>query len=350
MIAKPFVAAAPCSAPLALLLAGLLLAACGGQRHPDSTPAPQAYYRTGFPAGDVSRDLERALDAIKRVQITATYQTFHFDRGDSITAPDIRQDATFRRARERFSSEQVKLGTGTVVRVRGREVTLLTNHHVTRVPDTVVVYHREAQPGGGRRAGRTIESVSLLRQARYLVVGLPENRGLRVLSSDSTHDLALVAVELLAEPEAGTVRPLALPVGDPRRLGWGAFVYVVGYPGGFRMVTRGIVSDPNRGPDAAFLLDGLFNRGISGSPILAVRGTSDALELVGLASSAAAQPEYVLLPEVRELGEEGLLVPYQGSLYLERVDRLQYGITFSVPAPAVVRFLRGAGISLREGG
>lgn len=328
-----------------LVLAGLLITGCGVRTAP-AGPSPQAYYRTSFPERDVSRQLERALDAIKRVQVTATYQTYRFDPADSVSVAEIRSDSTFRRARERYSSNQIKLGTGTVVRVRGREVTMLTNHHVVRVPDTVVVYHREARPGGGRRAGRHVESVSILQRAQYLVVGLPDNRGLRVMARDSTQDLALVAVELLEDPD-GSVNVLNLPTGDPRRLGWGAFVYVAGYPGGFRMITRGIVSDPNRGPDAAFLLDGLFNRGISGGLILAVRGDTDALELVGLATSAAAQTEYVLLPEARELDEEGLLIPYQGTLYLERVSRLQYGITFSVPTSAVVRFLRGAGITLR---
>ena len=332
-------------APLPLVLVALGLCGCGGRSAPGD-PFPQAYYRTGFPARDVSSQLDRALEAIKRLQVTATYETYRFERADSVTVADIRSSATLARASERYSSEQVKLGTGTIVRVRGREVAMLTNDHVVRVPDTVVIHHREARAGGGRSAGRTVESVSILRQTRYLVVGLPEHRPLRVLARDRAHDLALTAIELLQDPDP-TIGALELPTGDPRRLGWGAFVYVAGYPGGFRMVTRGIVSDPNRGPDAAFLLDGLFNRGISGGLILAVRGDTDALELVGLATSAAAQPEYVLLPEVRELDEEGLLVPYQGSLYLERVSRLQYGITFSVPTTAVVRFLQGAGIVLR---
>lgn len=349
MIAKRTMSAPPPRrAPLPLLVACLLIAACGGRPVPGG-PSPQAYYRTGFPERDISSQLERALAAIKRLQVTATYETYRFERADSVTVADIRLESTFARASERYTSNQVKLGTGTVVRVRGREVAMLTNDHVVRVADTVVVHHREARPGGGRSAGQTVESVSILRQTRYMVVGLPEHRTPRVLARDRARDLALVAVELMQDADAA-VRALDLPMGDPRRLGWGAFVYVTGYPGGFRMVTRGIVSDPNRGPDAAFLLDGLFNRGISGGLILAVRGDTDALEVVGLATSAAAQPEYVLLPEVRELDEEGLLVPYQGSLYLERVTRLQYGITFSVPATAVARFLRSAGITLRTAG
>src|SRR5690606_33010818 len=123
--------------------------------------------------------------AVKRVQVTATYQTYRFDAADSVSVADIRLDATFEGARERYSSSQIKLGTGTVVQVRGREVTMLTNHHVVRVPDTVVVYHRERGSGGGRRAGRHVESVSILLRAQYLVLGLLENRGLRVLARDS---------------------------------------------------------------------------------------------------------------------------------------------------------------------
>jgi hypothetical protein len=105
------------------------------------------------------------------------------------------------------------------------------------------------------------------------------------------------------------------------------------------------VSDPGYAGDDGFLLDGLFNRGISGGIILAVRGDTGALEWVGMASSASAASEFMLMPERRDVREEGVLVPYEGRLYLERTARIEYGITFSVPASAISRFLRDGGLA-----
>jgi hypothetical protein len=51
------------------------------------------------------------------------------------------------------------------------------------------------------------------------------------------------------------------------------------------------------------------------------------------------------MPERRDVREEGVLLPYEGRLYLERTARIEYGITFSVPAAAISRFLRDAGMS-----
>jgi hypothetical protein len=86
-------------------------------------------------------------------------------------------------------------------------------------------------------------------------------------------------------------------------------------------------------------VDGLFNRGISGGLILAVRGDTGRLEWVGMASGASAQAEHMLMPEQREIEEAGMLLPYEGRLYIERASRIDYGITFSVPMTAIQRFL-----------
>jgi hypothetical protein len=115
------------------------------------------------------------------------------------------------------------------------------------------------------------------------------------------------------------------------------------------MVTRGIVSEPNRTADHAFLMDGLFNRGISGGLILGVRGDTNELEWVGLAASAAGGAEYRLTPERRLVEEEGLILPYEGPVYLERLARIDYGITFAVPSTAVLRLLRQARVTVAQG-
>jgi hypothetical protein len=308
---------------------------------------PQAYYQTGYPVGDVSRDLERIARAVKQIQIMLEYDVFHFAREAAITEGDVRLKATYAKATDRLSIDHTVRGTAAVLSHRGDRVELITNEHVTRVPDTVIAYFGD--PGEDDRptsSARFVESVAIKRRQTNLVSDLIGVSVFEVVARDSVIDVAVVSAELERDTRVA-LEVLDVPAGDPARLVWGSFVYVLGYPHGVKMVTTGIVSDPNRGRDHQFLLDGLFNRGISGGLILAVRGDTGALEWVGMARAAAAQRELILSPERRRLTEEGLSLPYEGKLYIEEVSRIIYGVTFSVPMTAIARFLRTTGRSPR---
>lgn len=301
---------------------------------------PQAYYQTGYPVQDVSRDIERIARSLKQTQVMVAYDVFRFDLADAITETDIRIRATYARATEKLSTEHTVRGTAAIYSRRGNRVQLITNDHVTRVPDTVIVYYGEQDEARRvSRAPRYVESVAIKTLQMNLVSDLADVAFFQIIARDSALDIALLAVDLEGQPR-GAIEPLNVPAGDPSKLVWGSFVYVLGFPQGFKMVTRGIVSDPNRGRDNSFLLDGLFNRGISGGLILAVRGDTGALEWVGMARSASAHTELVLSPERRRLNDEGLSLPYEGRLYIEQVTRIDYGVTFSVSMTAIQRFLR----------
>lgn len=335
------------SALLLTVPAVLLASGSCSPRYVVTDAGPQAYYRTGFPIHDTSAELERILRSVKRTQVTGYYQTFRFALADSVTAPAVRLGATYRKATERFTFDHTKTGTATILSASATRATLVTNEHVTSLPDTIIVFHTERPEGAGRgRPSRYVESVSVLTGRRSVVVGVPDARPFSVVARDSAADVAILQVELPDDAIPGAVEVLSIPAGTAGRLSWGSFVYVFGYPRGFQMVTRGIVSEPNRSREHAFLLDGLFNRGISGGLIVAVRGDTNTLEWVGLATSASAEPDFSLLPEARAIEEEDLLVPYEGRLYLQRSARIDYGITFSVPVDAIQRVLRDARIQL----
>jgi hypothetical protein len=333
--------AAALTRPASLALAGILclplLYGCGS-RYIMTDRGPQAYYQTGFPIHDTSAEIERILRSVKRLQVTGHYSTFRFAREDAITAGDLRLRETYDRAIEQFRFDHTKTGTATIISRAGNSFTLITNEHVTRFPDTLVVYYADDPMPAARGQPRLVESVSIRVNQQNLVIGLPEPELFRVVARDSVNDIATLIIDVPGAA-ADLVPVLRVPMGDPSRLVWGSFVYVIGYPRGFRMVTRGIVSDPNRTRDNGFLVDGLFNRGISGGLILAVRGDTGRLEWVGMAHAASAQVEYLLMPERRELEDYGMLVPYDGNLFIDRVSRIDYGITFSVPMTSIQRFL-----------
>jgi hypothetical protein len=322
----------------AALCCALLLAGCG-RPYVTTDHGPQAYYQTAYPAHNTSRDLEQIFRSVKRIQVTGFYETFRFAADDRVTAADLQRPATYAKASERFRFDHAKAGTATVISRTTTGLRLVTNWHVTHLPDTVVAYY-ERDAGAGPRY---VESVAILLSRASNIVGIPGTTEFHTVASDTLQDLALIGVALDGDDPRQQVPVLRVRAGDPGRLAWASFVYVLGYPGGHMMVTRAIVSDPRSGPDRSFLLDGLFNRGISGGLILAVRGDTGELEWVGLATSAAAEREFRLVPEQRTVAEQGILLPYEGRLYTEGVARINYGITYSVSMTAIARFLRGAG-------
>ena len=330
----------PRARALLLVAAGIVVLAACSRTYVLADRGTQSFYQTSPPIRDTSADIERIFRAVKRIQVTGVYRTHRFALADSVTTADLRNAATYRRATENYTFTHSKAGTATVIAAGPRGVTLITNEHVARLPDTVIVHYPDpAAPPRTRARERYVESVAVLTDRSDFVHELRGVRPFAVIARDSLNDIAALQVDMPAGELVTGIDVLQATRGDPGRLSWASFVYVLGYPAGYRMVTRAIVSDPGRTGDS-FLLDGLFNRGISGGLILAVRAETGALEWVGLATSASAETEYVLFPEDRVIEEEGMLLPYSGPLYLERTGRINYGITFSVPLTAVEEFLR----------
>jgi S1-C subfamily serine protease len=329
---------------MTILLGAVLFPGACARSYVVGERGPQAHYQTAHPLRDTSRELERIFLSVKRIQVTGYYRTYRFAAADSITKNDLQRPATYSRAIEQFTFDHTRAGTATIVSHTGRLLSLITNEHVTRMPDTVFAYF--ASPGDDlarNGTGRLLESVAIRTRQRNVVLGLAEPEAFRIIARDSALDIAVIGVDLKLD-DPGDIRVLNVRRGDSSRLVWGSFVYVLGYPRGFPMVTRAIVSDPNRGRDNSFLLDGLFNRGISGGLILAVRGDTEELEWVGMAMAASAQHEFILFPEDGRVEETGMLMPYEGRLHIERVTRIDYGITFSVPMTSIHRFMRRSGL------
>jgi hypothetical protein len=107
------------------------------------------------------------------------------------------------------------------------------------------------------------------------------------------------------------------------------------------MITKAIVSSPNRDTEGTFLVDALFNRGFSGGIVIAVRDGVPNFELVGIAKSAAAEYEYTIVPPQNFDSEEyNPHVVYTGELFVENRASIQYGVTHVIPIDAIVRFIR----------
>ena len=338
--------------PAAVLLLAVAAAACPEGCAPPRAVlvdrGPQAHYQTAYPVHDTSEDLARIFMSVKQVTFTADYRTYEFSENSGVTDVDVRAGRYQERADSSYAETVTKAGTATVVARAGDRLTLLTVEHLTRFPDVRIEYWEDRPSGGAVGAPGRVASVSVKTWERGTLLPPAGPSPLEVVARDERNDLALLAAGLGAMSDTTRFSVLDVPEGDARRLSWGSFVYTVGYPRSTPMVTRAIVSSPDKDGRGGFVTDGLWNEGISGGLVLGVRGDCGDLELVGLARAGAAEREIRLRPDTTALGEVSEIRRYDGPLYVQPSLRIQYGISLPVSMSVVREFLRRNGVSLRS--
>ncbi len=318
--------------PLAIALAG-----CSTSREfPDAQEAasPSQTYTSSFPTEDASGNLRKIRESLTRITSTANYITYFFDR-PLFTLEELKaNDLEAASSRKKVSSESTA-GTAISILENEQHLAFLTNAHVVDFPDTLVNYYN----GEDIQADTYVQSVMVKRSQNNLILDTGTVGNFEVLALDSQTDIALLHLRKEDHPEI-EVSPLPITVGDPRDLRWGSFIYVMGFPKGFPMVTRGMVSDPNRSPDGDFLTDALFNSGISGGIIMASRDNFASLEWVGMTNTAAADFQKVLVPDPDKSYNYPSFDLYTDSVYIRKESRITYGITQAIPVSKVGDFVR----------
>lgn len=292
-------------------------------------------YDSEFPYKSSSQQLEQIMESVKRVSCIAYYKTYTFHADEKIKLWDVTPELLERYENRSVYTNSSTSGTATVIYSSGRKLALLTCAHVVGFPDTVITYHIDAD----RRLTDNVASVAYKKRQSNYVATFPEGSDMRILTIDNDADLAVLGTELTVAPSL-PIHAFHFPLGYAKELDWGAFVYLFGYPSGFKMVTKGIVSSPNKDKYGSFLIDAVFTRGFSGGICLAIRDGIPNFELVGMVKLVSAHSSYVVTPG-KEFGsvEFDSSVPYTGSVYVERKTEIEYGITQAIPAERIREFL-----------
>jgi hypothetical protein len=328
---------------LSLLGLALLLATvwCGcsasspGETAEDQVRPPErdGTYDAGFPTEGLSEYLAEIGKSVKMVSCIAYYRIYPFPWRDSLTASDI-SPALLAKQRDRsYLTNATSSGTGTVIYFDGFRVALLSVAHVVSFPETLVAYHYKTST----KPTPYVRSVSVKEKQSTYVAVFPEGGNMEILALDAGSDLALLGKEFMRAPSMG-IRKLPYPFGETGELGWGAMVYILGYPSGHQMLTRGIVSRPRNDRGETFLLDAVLGPGYSGAPTLALRDGLPNFECVGLITDISGQKELYLVPE--DTFEFEPDSPYEGEIYIRRRIELAFGVTRAVSAETIDGFLQ----------
>ena len=308
-------------------------------------------YDSEFPYQPSSRYLEDVMQSVKRITCIAYYKVYAFRPEEKVTLRDITPELLSQHEKTSVFTNNSTSGTGTVIFSSGRRLAILTCAHVVGFTDTIVTYHLDAQ----RRLTDYLASIAFKKRQSNFVAVMQEGGDMDIVAMDRDADLAVLGTELNVVPPV-PIPAFHYPLGSAKELGWGTFLYLFGYPSGYKMITKGIVSSPNKDRYGSFLIDAVFTRGFSGGICLAIRDGMPNFELVGLVKLVSAHASYVVTPGKDYVGvEDETSEPYTGSLYIERKTEIEYGITQAISAERVREFLEqnsdllsGRGYSVRD--
>ncbi|MGE5496749.1 MAG: S1 family peptidase [Syntrophothermus sp.] len=292
-------------------------------------------YDSEFPYKSCSPQLEEISESIKFLNCIAYYKTAVLKDDSRLTRQNLTSELIEANTAVSGFSENTSAGTATIIYNDGRRLAILTCAHVVNFEDSVFVYRydKEGNPTP------YLKSVSVKqRQSNYISDLLEENE-FEIIKMDALQDIAILSHESKG-PIKTNIPVFRYPFGSAKDLEWGTFVYVFGYPMGYKTLTKGLVSSPNRDKSGSFVLDAFFNRGFSGGIILAIKDGIPNFELVGMIKSIPAEFEYVMKPFSSGDHENySPFVPYTGSITVERKASIKYGISRAVPVELIIKFL-----------
>jgi hypothetical protein len=323
---------------IVVLMAAVACVAAGcssGGARGGSDRTVDGMYDSEFPALPASPRLAEFTESVRMINTIAAYRTYQFPIGAKVRASDMNMPYLLDRAEKMIAQNRRASGSALLIYARQRRLALVSCAHIVDFPDTMLTFHM----GPDRRMTDFVRTLSVKDGQEIYVAGIPGARRMEVLAMDRAADLVLIGKQFddLLPP---TILPVQYPIGRAKELGWGTFVYILGYPSGFRMVTRAVVSSPNRDQSGTFLLDAGFKPGYSGGAIIAVRDGVPNFEIVGIIKAAKGSVEYMVSPTHEgERFEGDVSVPYQGDLWVERRTDLDHGVAEAVPAEVIMEFL-----------
>jgi len=265
--------------------------------------------------------LNRVMPYSIKVYAAATYKTINFDADMQYTNADLStiQFQDF----ESESSTESSMATATMIKSNQNQNILLTCYHIFNYPDTVRQYYYRSD--GTRTA--FLRSISVKTSQKNFTKQSGKNHDLNLIASDENLDVAILTFE---NPDQNSI-PFSIETIEAESVKTGETVFVPGFPSGYKMVTKATVSKPNRHKPETIMLDANFNRGFSGAPFYVYSARMEKMLLGGIVTTAASETKNVLTPKYQSHQKiYDPAEPYKDAMYVERDERVKYGITFTL--------------------
>ncbi len=320
-----------------VIFISLFLSTCSTVSYKEVYPTlADGKYDSEFPYKGASDELREISSSVQRVHSSVYYKTYTFDENSNLTLDNLKNTNLQNIAISEGYADQTNSGTGTIIYSNEGKVAILTCAHVVEFPDTIITYFADSNGN----FTQYIQVIFLKERQSIYAAGFPEGSEFEMLISDKNNDLALIGKDykILSNLKFPVFN---YPMGKGKELDWGSFVYIFGYPINNQMVTKAIVSNPNRDENGSFLVDAVVNNGMSGGIVLAIRDGVPNFEMVGMIQWVPEEEENILVPVKLKNNEEySPIVPYNGDQYVKRFSSIRYGIARVISAEKISSFLR----------
>lgn len=289
-------------------------------------------YDSEFPYRNCSSELGKIAKTIKKVHCLVEYKTYLFDHTQGLTKKQLKTSRLDRIAVATSTFNESVGASAILIFSDEHRCVLLTSAHTFDYADTLFTFYTENE----NKEDAILQSISIKTKQQNFARELGEFGLLDLLVMDMESDIAFLYGHS-DDPQA--VFPIFdYPLGNSKQIEWGTFIYAIGFPAGNKMITRGIVANPEPDRSGAFLIDALFNQGMSGGVVLAIRDGVPNFEMVGIVKSVSARFENVLRPE-KDSHEKvyNQNLPYEGNMYVKLQRNINYGITYAVSVETVFK-------------
>lgn len=291
-------------------------------------------YDSQFPYNNCSNQLDEIGNTIGLITSIGYYQSYLFPEDCHATLTNINRNFIKENVIEETRFNNTASGTATAIYYENNRIALLTCAHIVKFPDKIIKYYKNTE-----NTEKYIQTIAyLIDQSTFTTIIMGGGK-LEVLIADEKIDIAIVGKKIsTSDPLFSTFK---YPLGKASKLEWGSFVYLFGFPRGYKMVTKGIVSKDKNSKNSSFFIDAPFNRGQSGGLVFAIKDGVPNFELVGISKSAAAEFEFFLSPTSSKFdsGENyDPYYPYKGDLYIQRSEKIMYGVTHVTSTESIKSF------------
>lgn len=321
---------------LGIILLSLFQQSCSTVTYDTIYPAlKDGRYDSEFPYRSTSAELEKISNTIQRIISSAFYRVYVFPFNENITLEDLSKQKINKLAEKEFLIDNSSSGTALVLYSENGNVALVTCSHTINFQDTIIAYKTDNKGN----ATKFIESISIKERQVVYVAGFPEGSTVNVLIDDPKNDIAILGRKYGVQ--SGIRFPsFKFKLGKAKDLEWGTFVYLLGFPINNKMITKGIVSSPNKDDIGSFLVDAVINPGFSGGIVLAIRDGVPNFELVGIIQSVPEEKEEMLYPDITDKAARyNPVIPYKGDIYVKKHSSIRYGITRIIPVEALIKLI-----------
>ncbi|MCK4904347.1 MAG: trypsin-like peptidase domain-containing protein, partial [Candidatus Marinimicrobia bacterium] len=207
-------------------------------------------YDSEFPYRNASEQLGEISNSVKMLNYIVYYKAYLFSEKQKVLRSDLNNKQIKDKAIDVVYFNETVSGTATIIFYDGIKVGLLTCAHVGDFPDTVLTYFEPPV----EQKKQIIQKMAIKIREHYYINEIPGEGDFEVVVSDKKRDLALLAKKVLHDPYQ-KIRSFKYPFGKSSDLELGSFVYIIGYPMGHKMITKGIVSNTRDKKSDSFLID-----------------------------------------------------------------------------------------------